>query len=184
MRPIIINNVLHSARILGDACEKLGHFSVEGTDLDQARVSEYVQRSLMLVTALSPHIGYDKAAAVAHKADDDGTTLREAALALGVPGADFDRSWIRRRWSATPRVALGYRTASDRREVLGGCRARSARDLSRSLLTGPSSQIWVTAPDQSIRRPQLQTRRRLLLPSTTPSTTRGSLRLCRSGTRP
>ena len=91
MRPIIINNVLHSARILGDACEKLRRYSVEGTELDRAKVDDYVGRSLMLVTALSPSIGYDKASAIAHKADDDGTTLREAALALGVPAADFDR---------------------------------------------------------------------------------------------
>jgi fumarate hydratase class II len=91
MRPIIINNVLHSARILGDMCEKLREFSVDGTQLDQNKVSDYVGRSLMLVTALSPHIGYDKASAIAHKADDDGTSLREAALALGVSAADFDR---------------------------------------------------------------------------------------------
>ncbi|MDT5283538.1 MAG: hypothetical protein QOJ20_4733, partial [Mycobacterium sp.] len=91
MRPIIINNVLHSARILGDACEKLRRYSVEGTKLDRAKIDDYVGRSLMLVTALSPTIGYDKASAIAHKANDDGTTLREAALALGVPAADFDR---------------------------------------------------------------------------------------------
>jgi fumarate hydratase class II len=91
MRPIIINNVLHSARILGDACDKLRRYSVEGTKLDQAKIDDYVGRSLMLVTALSPTIGYDKASTIAHKANDDGTTLREAALALGVPAADFDR---------------------------------------------------------------------------------------------
>jgi fumarate hydratase class II len=91
MRPIIINNVLHSARILGDASEKLRRYSVDGTELDTKTVSDYVGRSLMLVTALSPHIGYDKASAIAHKADSDGTTLREAALALGVSAADFDR---------------------------------------------------------------------------------------------
>ena len=91
MRPIIINNVLHSARILGDVCEKLRTFSVEGTKLDTDKVSDYVGRSLMLVTALSPHIGYDKASAIAHKADDEGTSLREAALALGVSPTDFDR---------------------------------------------------------------------------------------------
>src|SRR5919197_1476571 len=91
MRPIIINNVLHCARILGDACEKLRTFSVEGTDLDRDKVAESVGRSLMLVTALSPHIGYDKASEIAHKADDDGSTLRDAALALGVSAADFDR---------------------------------------------------------------------------------------------
>src|SRR5205807_10255856 len=75
MRPIIINNVLHSARILGDASEKLRRYSIEGTELDRGKVSDYVGRSLMLVTALSPHIGYDKASAIAHKADDEGTTL-------------------------------------------------------------------------------------------------------------
>jgi fumarate hydratase class II len=91
MRPIIINNVLHSARILGDACDKLRRYSVEGTKLDQSKINDYVGRSLMLVTALSPTIGYDKASAIAHKADDEGTTLRDAALALGVPAADFDR---------------------------------------------------------------------------------------------
>jgi fumarate hydratase class II len=91
MRPIIINNVLHSARILGDACEKLRRYSIEGTELDRDRISDYVGRSLMLVTALSPHIGYDKASAIAHRADDEGTTLRDAALALGVSAADYDR---------------------------------------------------------------------------------------------
>ncbi|MFC5203750.1 class II fumarate hydratase [Streptomyces kaempferi] len=91
MRPVVISNVLHSARILGDACEKLRRFSVEGTELDRAKVDEYVGRSLMLVTALSPTIGYDKASAIAHKADAEGTTLREAALALGLSVADFDR---------------------------------------------------------------------------------------------
>jgi fumarate hydratase, class II len=83
MRPIIINNFLHSARILGDACEKLRHFSVEGTRLDRRRIDEMLGRSLMLVTALSPMIGYDKASAIAHKANDEGLTLKEAALQSG-----------------------------------------------------------------------------------------------------
>jgi fumarate hydratase class II len=107
MRPIIINNVLHCARILGDACEKLRHFSVEGTDLDRDKVSAYVGRSLMLVTALSPTIGYDKASAIAHKADDDGTTLREAALTLGVAAADFDRIVDPKTMVGHPRSDLG-----------------------------------------------------------------------------
>jgi fumarate hydratase class II len=107
MRPIIINNVLHSARILGDAAEKLRRFSVEGTELDRDKVSDYVGRSLMLVTALSPHIGYDKASAIAHKADDDGTTLREAALALGVDAAEFDRIVDPKTMVGDPRHDLG-----------------------------------------------------------------------------
>jgi fumarate hydratase class II len=107
MRPIIINNVLHSARIIGDASEKLRRFSIEGTELDQVRVSEYVDQSLMLVTALSPHIGYDRASAIAHKADDEGSTLREAALALGVSAADFDRIIDPKTMVGDPRCDLG-----------------------------------------------------------------------------
>jgi len=83
MRPIIINNFLHSARILGDACDQLRRFSVEGTRLNRQRIDDMVDRSLMLVTALSPAIGYDKASAIAHKAHDEGLTLKEAALASG-----------------------------------------------------------------------------------------------------
>jgi fumarate hydratase, class II len=83
MRPIVINNFLHSARVLGDACDKFRRFSVEGTRLNRARIEEMVGRSLMLVTALSPVIGYDKASAIAHKANDDGQTLKEAALKSG-----------------------------------------------------------------------------------------------------
>jgi fumarate hydratase class II len=107
MRPIIINNVLHSARILGDASAKLSRYGIEGTELDHEKVSEYVGRSLMLVTALSPHIGYDKASAIAHKADQEGTTLREAALALGVPAADFDRIVDPEAMVGDPRRDLG-----------------------------------------------------------------------------
>ncbi|MBV9140456.1 MAG: hypothetical protein JO115_06010 [Pseudonocardiales bacterium] len=91
MRPIIINNVLHSAGILGDASDKLRRYSIEHTTLNRDTIEQYVQRSLMLITALSPYIGYDKASAIAHKADDEGTTLRDAALSMGVSAADFDR---------------------------------------------------------------------------------------------
>ena len=83
MRPVIINNFLHSARVLGDACDKFRRFSVEGTQLNRARIDEMLGRSLMLVTALSPVIGYDKASAIAHKANDEGLTLKEAALKSG-----------------------------------------------------------------------------------------------------
>ncbi len=83
MRPIIIYNFLHSARLLGDACQNFRRFSVEETQLNRARIDEMLDRSLMLVTALSPVIGYDKASAIAHKAHAEGLTLREAALASG-----------------------------------------------------------------------------------------------------
>ncbi|MEU1299887.1 class II fumarate hydratase [Streptomyces shenzhenensis] len=92
MRPVIINNFLHAATILTDACTKLRQYCIEGTRLDRDRIDGYVDRSLMLVTALSPVIGYDKASAIAHKAAAEGTTLREAALASGHVGAEeFDR---------------------------------------------------------------------------------------------
>ena len=91
MRPIIINNALHSIRILGDACEKFRIYSVEGTELNRKRIDAMVDQSLMLVTALSPVIGYDKASKIAHMANDEGTTLREAAIKSGfVDAAKFD----------------------------------------------------------------------------------------------
>lgn len=90
MRPIIINNALHAIRVLGDACEKFRTYSVAGTELNRKRIDETVNQSLMLVTALSPVIGYDLASKIAHRANDEGTTLREAALAEGVPAERFD----------------------------------------------------------------------------------------------
>jgi fumarate hydratase, class II len=83
MRPIIIDNFLHSARILADGCEKFRVFSIEGTVLNEKRIAQFVQNSLMLVTALSPVIGYDKASKIAHKAMNEETTLKQAALATG-----------------------------------------------------------------------------------------------------
>jgi fumarate hydratase, class II len=92
MRPIVINNFLHSATILADGCEKFRRFSVEGTELDRKRIDGYVGNSLMLVTALSPVIGYENAAHIAEKAMADGTTLREAAVASGmVSKEEYDK---------------------------------------------------------------------------------------------
>jgi fumarate hydratase, class II len=92
MRPIIINNFLHSARILADGCEKFRKYSVEGTKVNEQKIAGYVQESLMLVTALSPVIGYNHAATIAHTAQQDGTTLREAAIKTGlIDAARFDQ---------------------------------------------------------------------------------------------
>jgi fumarate hydratase class II len=91
MRPVIINNFLHSARILGDGCEKFLEFSVRGTTLNTDRIGQYVSESLMLVTALSPVIGYQNAAHIAEDALAKGTTLREAAVSSGhVTAEQFD----------------------------------------------------------------------------------------------
>ncbi len=92
MRPIIINNFLHSATILADGCEKFRTFSVEGTELNRDKIDGYVRNSLMLVTALSPVIGYQNAAHIAEQAAADGSTLREAALRSGkVSEEEYDR---------------------------------------------------------------------------------------------
>jgi len=91
MRPVIINNVLHSSRILGDGCAKFLEYSVKGTSLNTERIKGYVENSAMLVTALSPVIGYQNAAHIAEAAVADDTTLREAALASGkVTAEQFD----------------------------------------------------------------------------------------------
>jgi fumarate hydratase class II len=91
MRPIIINNFLHSARILGDGIRKFLEFSVRGTTLNEKRIAAYVGESLMLVTALSPLIGYQNAAHIAEDALAKDQTLRQAALASGhVTEEQFD----------------------------------------------------------------------------------------------
>ena len=90
-RPVAISNFLHSARILSDAADSFRTFLVEGARLNQARLAENVARSVMLVTALSPSIGYDAAAKIAHLAVAEDLPLREAALRLGVTAELYDR---------------------------------------------------------------------------------------------
>jgi fumarate hydratase class II len=90
-KPVMIFNFVHSATILSDACVDFGRFLVEGLRADRKHIKEMVTRSLMLVTALTPRIGYDRAAEIAHKAQGEGTTLKEACLALGYLSAEeFD----------------------------------------------------------------------------------------------
>src|SRR4051812_9744271 len=94
-KPLIIHNFLQSARLLADGSRSFEEHCARGIEPNAPRIRELLERSLMLVTALAPHIGYDKAAEIAKKAHKDGSTLREAALALGyVAGADFDR-WVK-----------------------------------------------------------------------------------------
>jgi fumarate hydratase class II len=112
MRPIIINNVLHSARILGDDCEKLRRYGIEGITPDRARIGAYVNDSLMLVTALSPVIGYDKASAIAHLANDEGTSLRDAAIKSGVSADEFDKIVVPAHMVGDPRRDLGLAEGS------------------------------------------------------------------------
>jgi fumarate hydratase, class II len=94
-KPMIIHAFLQSARLLADGCRSFDEHCARGIEPNRERIGELLERSLMLVTALAPHIGYDRAAEIAKKAHREGSTLREAALALGyVAAADFDR-WVR-----------------------------------------------------------------------------------------
>jgi fumarate hydratase class II len=91
-KPVMIFNFLHSVDLLTDACRNFREFCVEGLEANRSRIQQYLTESLMVVTALNPVIGYDQAAAIAKKAHHEGTTLRDAALALGTISAeDFDR---------------------------------------------------------------------------------------------
>jgi fumarate hydratase class II len=90
-RPILISNYLHSALIMADACDHFRRFMVEGPELDRATLTENIDRSVMMVTALSPVIGYDKAAAISYYAIDQDLTLKQAALAKGVPEELYDK---------------------------------------------------------------------------------------------
>jgi len=91
-KPLMIFNITHSVTIVADGCNNFRKFLVEGTKPNLKKINEYVERSLMLVTALSPVIGYDKASKIAHYAMDNDLTLKAAALKLGfVTEAEFDR---------------------------------------------------------------------------------------------
>jgi fumarate hydratase class II len=94
-RPMIAHNFLQSTRLLADGMASFNDHCAAGIQANRERIAELVERSLMLVTALNPHIGYDKAAQIAKKAHREGTSLREAALALGhVTPEQFD-AWVR-----------------------------------------------------------------------------------------
>ncbi len=92
-KPVIIHNFLQSTQLLADSCRTFREFCVEGMKPDYERIQQHLQSSLMLVTALNPLIGYDKAAEVAKKAHGERTTLREASIELGyLTGEEFDRA--------------------------------------------------------------------------------------------
>ena len=94
-RPLLAHNLLQSLRLLTDGVESFRAHCVEGIEPNKERIAELVGNSLMLVTALSPHIGYDKAAAIAKKAYADGSTLKAAAVALGHVSAEQFDQWVR-----------------------------------------------------------------------------------------
>jgi fumarate hydratase class II len=94
-RPLVIRNFLHSVKLLAHGCDNFNTHCAAGITPDKKRIDALMRNSLMLVTALNPHIGYDKSAQIAKKAHKEGTTLKAAALALGYLTAEqFDR-WVR-----------------------------------------------------------------------------------------
>lgn len=94
-KPLIAHNFLQSVRLLADGMTSFETHCVHGIKANRDRIAELLERSLMLVTALAPHIGYDRAAEIAKQAHHDGSTLRQAALALGhVTAAEFDQ-WVK-----------------------------------------------------------------------------------------
>jgi fumarate hydratase class II len=94
-KPVIIYNLLQSVRLLSDGCRSFGDNCVAGITANESVITGYVQNSLMLVTALNPHIGYDKAAKIAKQAHEQGTTLKEAAISLGfLTAEEFDRAVV------------------------------------------------------------------------------------------
>jgi fumarate hydratase, class II len=93
-KPLIIHNLLRSLALLGDAMLSFDRFCAAGIEPDRARIADNLERSLMLVTALNPHIGYDKAATIAKTAYEDGTTLEQAAIALGYVSAEQFAAWV------------------------------------------------------------------------------------------
>jgi len=102
-KPMMIHNFLQSARLLGDACVSFDEHCAVGIEPNRAFIQRHLENSLMLVTALNPHIGYYKSAEIAKKAHKEGSTLREAALALGyLSNEEFDL-WV------DPRKMIGSR---------------------------------------------------------------------------
>jgi fumarate hydratase class II len=91
---MMIYNLLHSARILGDACASFDKHCAQGIEPNYSRIKEHLENSLMLVTALNTHIGYENAAKIAKKAHAEDSTLREAAVALGLLTSEQFDEWV------------------------------------------------------------------------------------------
>lgn len=102
-KPVIIFNVIQSIRLLSDACRSLTENCIAGIQADEKRITKLVNESLMLVTALNPHIGYDNAAKIAKKAHAEGTSLKEAGIALGLLTSEQFDQWIRPEDMVKPR---------------------------------------------------------------------------------
>jgi len=92
--PVMIHNLLESARLIGDACVSFNNNCAVGIEANKEAVQKNLENSLMLVTALNRHIGYDNAAKIAKKAHSEGTTLKEASIALGLVTEEQFHEWV------------------------------------------------------------------------------------------
>ena len=102
-KPVIIYNVLQSIRLIADGCRSFTDNCVAGIEADERRIEKLMYESLMLVTALNPHIGYDNAAKIAKKAHTEGTSLKEAGVALGLLTEEQFAEWIKPEEMVRPR---------------------------------------------------------------------------------
>ena len=93
-KPVMLHNLLESVQLLADACRSFEERCARGVEPNEPRIQEHLEASLMLVTALTPHIGYEKAAKISLAAHREGTTLREAALKLGFVTAEQFDQWV------------------------------------------------------------------------------------------
>lgn len=94
-KPMMVRNVLQSVRLIGDSCVSFTNNCVTGIVANRERIDKLMSESLMLVTALNPHIGYDNAAKIAKRAHKDGTTLKEAAVLLGILTEEEFDQWVK-----------------------------------------------------------------------------------------
>jgi fumarate hydratase class II len=107
-KPVMIHNLLESVRLLSDACDSFRSRCIDGLEIDAEHIDQLMRQSLMLVTALNRHIGYDNAAKVAKKAQTEGTTLRNATVALGFMTAqEFDAAVVPSEMARPRRLARG-----------------------------------------------------------------------------
>lgn len=102
-KPVIAHNLLQSIRLLSDSMSSFDHHCIQGITANRERINTLLENSLMLVTALAPHIGYEKSAAIAHHANHEGLSLKEAALKLGFLTADQYEAWV------VPKLMIGVR---------------------------------------------------------------------------
>jgi fumarate hydratase class II len=94
-KPMMVRNVLQSVRLIGDSCSAFTDNCVVGIEANRERIDSLLKESLMLVTALNPHVGYDNAAKIAKKAHKEGTNLKEAAISLGILTSEQFDEWVR-----------------------------------------------------------------------------------------